>query len=200
MNKSMLGLAIVALSLPVSAGTLTVNNVGLGTVGVVTINSFGDVDVTTLNSPPAPTPPPAPIPPPIAGSCPPIPIGLQVREVAQSIGTKKTYMNKANQGIAVKFVATDKTFGSVGWIMPIGVTWRNQLISISKCRGDFVQDTPCRGTGTSNTLFTTTADGQPYCKLVAGQTYFVNIRTDVDHTGVDQCPVGATCGLTLELK
>jgi hypothetical protein len=264
--------AVLALALTQTsgAGTLTLNNIDQGTIGSVSINSAGDMTVTTTSStPPAPGVPVcslgasatnieptqtstltancsnsptsytwtassgAPAAPagasntiafPNVGSftysvfatngtgsgnssnsvtinvaaastsgdptCPAPP--LAVTEIDQSRGTKKTYIYGTNQVRAVRFTAGNNTFGSVGWIIPSGTTPVSQLVSISRCPGDFTKTYPCGSTGTQNTLWTTNGAAASYlCPLTAGQVYYVNVRNGIST---------AASGVTVELK
>lgn len=134
-------------------------------------------------------------------TCPAPPTGLAVTETAQNLGTKKTYTYGANKAYAVRFTAGNNSFGSVGWIMPSGVPLISQLVSISRCPGDFTKTFPCGSFGTQNTLWSTSGAPVSYaCPLTVGQTYYVNVRNNVTSTGADSCPQGKTCGVTLELK
>lgn len=125
-------------------------------------------------------------------TCPAPPAGLAITEVAQSLGTKKTYTYGTNQGRAIRFIAGNNSFGSVGWIIPSGITPVSQLVSISRCPGDFTRTYPCGSTGTQNTLFTTGGAGASFtCPLTAGQVYYVNVRNGIST---------AASGVTVELK
>lgn len=201
--KSLIALALLVATSAIYAGSLTVNGIPFGPVNSAAVDSSGNIAVVVgaAGTPPAAQPPAPPAPPPVSDipGCPPSSIGLSVRDVVQNLGTKKTYYNGANQALAVRFVAGSSQYGSVGWVMPVGATWTSQLVVVSSCRGDFVKPAPCRGTGTQNTLFTTTGT-TTYCPLVAGQVYYANIRNNINADGTDSCPAGKVCGVTLELK
>lgn len=169
-----------------ASATLTFSNAGTFNYTVAGVNSSGTgtaSNTVTINVAAASTgggDPTCPAPP------------LAITEVAQSLGTKKPYTYGTNQGRAVRFTAGNNSFGSVGWIIPSGTTPVSQLVSISRCPGDFTKTYPCGSTGTQNTLWTTNGAAASYlCPLTAGQVYYVNVRNGISTAG---------SGVTVELK
>ncbi|MBI3343684.1 MAG: PKD domain-containing protein [Gammaproteobacteria bacterium] len=199
-----------------SSATLAFPSVGSFTYTVTGTNGSGagaasnSVTVNVTSS----TPPP--------GNCPAVPAGLRVTNYTvawtpQGTTGKKLYPIQQNEIAALKFTAdgpNPSRSGQLSWVPNNTVSSNSVIVNISKCPGDFSQTgIPltylCRGEGGYSTLFYTQNSTSDYQCPIATGDYYINIRSgnrtsgspiDPSYTITDNCPAGATCGVTVEFK